>query len=108
MKRLAALLAILVLRLAAMGLKGSLLVLPSPPAQAGGADFDANRAHQRLARILGDQRPHPVDSEAGDAARARLIAEMQAVGLTPRISDEFACNGRGGQAVACARVRNLV
>jgi hypothetical protein len=108
MKRLAALLAIFVLLLAAMALKGSLLTLPSPPASADAAGFDANRAHQRLARILGDQRPHPVDSDAGDAARARLIAEMQAVGLAARISDEFACNGRGGQAVTCARVHNLV
>jgi len=108
MKRLAALIAIFVLLLAAMALKGAFLTLPSPPAQADGTGFDAGRAQQRLAHILGDQRPHPVDSVASDAARARLIAEMQAVGLTARISDEFACNGRRGQAVACARVRNLV
>src|SRR3954462_13348565 len=108
MKRLAALLAIFVLLLAAMALKGALLTLPSPPAAADATGFDAGRAHQRLARILGDQRPHPVDSDAGDAARARLIAEMQAVRLSPRITDDFACNGRRGQAVTCARVRNLV
>jgi hypothetical protein len=108
MKRPAALLAIFALLLAAMALKGALLTLPSPPAQANGTGFDANRAQQRLARILGDQRPHPVDTAGGDAARSRLIAEMQAVGLTPRLSDDFACNGRRGQAVTCARVRNLV
>ena len=108
MKRLAAMLAIFVLLLAAMALKGSLLTLPSPPGQADAAGFDATRAHQRLARIIGDQRPHPVDSAAGDAARARLIAEMQAVGLTARISDDFACNGRRGLSVSCARVHNLV
>lgn len=104
MKRLA----IFVLLLAAMALKGAWLTLPSPPGEADGANFDADRAHQRLARILGDQRPHAVDSAAGDAARARLIAEMQGVGLAPRVTDDFACNGRRGQAVACARVRNLV
>ncbi len=94
--------------LAAMALKGALLTLPAPPTAASATQFDAQRAAGRLARILGDQRPHPVDSDAGDAARARLLAEMQAVGLSPRITDDFACNGRGGQAVACARVRNLV
>ena len=49
----------------------------------------------RLARILGDQRPHPVDSDANDAVRDRLIAEMRAVGLDPRVTDDFACNGTG-------------
>ena len=61
------------------------------------------------ARILGDQRPHPVDSAAGDAARDRLAAEMRAAGLEPRVTDDFACNGfRRARTVACARVRNLV
>lgn len=92
--------------LAALALKGSLLTLPAAGPSASG--FDANRAHQRLARILGDERPHPVDSAANDAVRARLIAEMRAVGLNPRVTDDFACNGRRGSAVACARVRNLV
>src|SRR5213076_2550344 len=38
----------------------------------------------------------------------RLITEMRAVGLNPRVTDDFACNGRRGSAVSCARVRNLV
>jgi len=91
--------------LAALALKGALLILPSSPETA----FDANRAAGRLERILGDQRPHPVDSAAGDAARDRLIAEMRAVGLSPRITDDFACNSfRRNRNVSCARVRNLV
>lgn len=95
--------------LAAMALKGALIALPSPPATAAADSFDANRAAQRLARVLGDERPHPVDSLANDAVRERLIAEMRAVGLNPRITDDFACNGFArGRAVTCARVRNLV
>jgi len=108
MKRAAAFVAVSMLLLAAMALKGSLLTLPAPPAEPAAGAFDANRAMARLARILGDQRPHPVDSDAGDAVRARLIAEMRSVGLNPRVTDDFACNDRRGQAVSCARVQNLV
>ena len=106
MKRILLVLVVMSGLLAALALKGSLLALPAAGPSASG--FDANRAHQRLARILGDERPHPVDSAANDAVRERLIAEMRAVGLNPRITDDFACNGRRGSAVACARVRNLV
>jgi hypothetical protein len=108
MKQAGYLLALALAMLAAMALKGVLLTPPSPPDQPGATAFDANRAIARLERILGDQRPHPVDSDAGDAVRARLIAEMRSVGLNPRVTDDFACNERRGRAVSCARVRNLI
>ena len=99
----------LLLLLAAMAFKGALLTLPSPPASPAADRFDAHRAAARLARVLGDERPHPVDSAANDAVRERLIAEMRAAGLEPEVRDAFACNGFArGRAVACARVRNLV
>jgi len=95
--------------LGALALKGALLPAPAPRAATGPIEFDANRAAARLARILGDQRPHPVDSVAGDAVRGRLMAEMRTVGLAPRITDDFACNGFArNRNVSCARVRNLV
>ncbi|HYJ51972.1 MAG TPA: M20/M25/M40 family metallo-hydrolase [Allosphingosinicella sp.] len=91
--------------LAAMALKGALVTLPSPSATG----FNADRAAERLARVLGDERPHPADSAAGDAVRDRLIAEMRAAGLNPRVTDDFACNSfRRNRSVSCARVRNLV
>jgi hypothetical protein len=108
MKQAGIMLALALALLAAMALKGALLVLPSPPATESATSFDADRAVARLERVLGDQRAHPVDSDAGDAVRARLVAEMRRVGLNPRVTDDFACNGRRGAAVACARVRNLV
>lgn len=96
------------LLLAAMAVKGMLIALPEPPATAGDG-FDTNRAMARLARVLGDERPHPTDSVNGDAVRDRLIAEMRAVGLNPRITDDFACNSfPRTRSVSCARVRNLV
>jgi len=105
MKRAAALLALFLLLLGALALKGSLIALPGPSATG----FDAERAAARLQRILGDQRPHPVDSANGDSVRDRVIAEMRAVGLNPRVTDDFACNAlRRSRAVNCARVRNLV
>jgi hypothetical protein len=101
--------AALLLLLAAMAIKDALIFLPSPPSTPSSAGFDANRAAARLQRVLGDERPHPVDSAGGDAVRARLIAEMRAAGLQPRASDEMACNGFArARTVACARVRNLV
>lgn len=109
MKQVAAVLGIALALLAALALKGALLTLPSPPAEANGPGFDAHRAIARLGRILGDQRPHPVDSDAGDAVRERLLAEMRAVGLNPRVTDDFACNGnRRERRISCARIRNLV
>lgn len=95
--------------LAAMALKGELVRLPAPPEAPVADQFDANRAAARLARILGDERPHPVDSEANDAVRERLIAELRALGLNPRVTDDFACNGfERSRAVSCARVRNVI
>jgi hypothetical protein len=105
MKRAVGLLALFLLLLGAMALKNALLTLPAPAATG----FQADRAAARLQRILGDQRPHPADSANGDAVRDRLIAEMRAIGLTPRVTDDFACNAqRRSRAISCARVRNLV
>lgn len=108
MRQAGILLGIALALLAAMALKGALLFLPSPPAAESATGFDANRAMARLTRILGDQRPHPVDSAASDAVRERLIAEMRGVGLEPRVTDDFTCNGRRAATIVCARVRNLV
>lgn len=109
MKRSGLLLAAaLVLLMAAMALKGHLVQLPAP-AGASANTFSAVRARDRLTYILGDQRPHPVDSEANDAVRARLMEQMQAVGLDPQVTDDFVCNSHPAvPAVSCARVRNLV
>jgi hypothetical protein len=109
MKRAAGLAALFLALLAAMAVKGSLIALPSPPDHSELGMFDANRAAARLARILGDERPHPADSANGDMVRDRLIAEMRGVGLSPRVTDDFACNGNiHARNVNCARVRNLV
>jgi hypothetical protein len=112
MKQAGIMLALALALLAAMALKGALLVLPSPLTDTSDPSYDysfnANRAMERLQNILGDQRPHPVDTAAGDAVRERLVAELRRMNLNPRVTDDFVCNGRRGSAVACARVRNVV
>jgi len=101
--------ALLLLLIAAMAFKGSLVSIPELPASVAPGEFDAARARSRLARILGDQRPHPVDSEVQDGVRARLVAELSGLGLRPVVSDATTCNSSGrDRTISCARIRNVV
>ncbi|MCL6730352.1 M20/M25/M40 family metallo-hydrolase [Sphingomonas hankyongi] len=94
------------LLLAGFAVKGALI---APPALPNAGEFDVDRAVARLQRILGDQRPHPVDSDAGDAVRDRLIAELRGVGLQPLVRDAVDCSALpGSRVVSCSRVRNVV
>jgi hypothetical protein len=103
---LAALLLLLLIPL--MAIKGQFVPLPDVAAPAPGG-FDTARATARLQRVLGDQRPHPVDSAANDGVRERLLTELRALGLAPRVTDRFTCNGSAkAQTVSCARIRNVV
>ena len=97
---------VLALLMAAFTVKGLLLVPPAAPAASA---FDTGRAIQRLARILGDQRPHPVDSAANDAVRGRLITELRALGLTPQVHERQDCRGMpNSRTVSCSLTRNVV
>ncbi len=71
------------------------------------ARFDADRAIARLANILGDQRPHPTDSDANDAVEARLLAAIRQAGFQPTIDERFHCNNVREGAAICARPRNI-
>jgi hypothetical protein len=102
-------LAIVGLLLAGFALKGLLLMPPSLPTSVAAGEFDGIRAKQRLARILGDQRPHPVDSVANDAVRERLMTELRAIGLQPRVQEASDCSALpGSRIVSCSRVRNVL
>ena len=104
-RRLRALL-IFALLLAAFALKGLLL---QPPAAASSGEFNTQRAIGRLQRILGEQRPHPVDSQADDAVRNLLIAELRAIGLQPQVHEAMDCSAMPGtRFVSCSHVRNVV
>ncbi|WP_324750151.1 M28 family peptidase [Sphingomonas sp. LY54] len=99
----------LLLLLAALTAKPVLIAPPELRPSPAAGQFDTGRAMGRLQRILGDQRPHPVDSAANDAVHARLIAELRAIGLDPVVTDDMVCNGSGrSRTVGCARVRNVL
>ncbi|HEX5259801.1 MAG TPA: M20/M25/M40 family metallo-hydrolase [Sphingomicrobium sp.] len=98
---------VIILVLAALVAKSMLLWLP--PVHAGPGQFDAQRAKARLAFVLGDQHPHPADSAADDAVRARLVATLRRMSLKPVVRDQFACNDvEEARFVTCARVRNVI
>lgn len=101
--------AIILLVLAAMAAKSLLVSVPPLRAHNASGEFDAVRAKARLAFILGDQRPHPADSEADDAVRARLVTTLQQMGLKPIVRDQFTCNDfQKARLVACTRVHNVI
>ena len=110
MRRPVILLALLLAALlGAMAAKNLLVQPPALRASKAPGEFNAVRAKERLAYILGDQRPHPSDTPASDLVRARLIAQIQQIGLTPIVRDQFACNELYKQrGVSCARVRNII
>lgn len=95
--------------LAVLVFKGALVAPPPVPESAAPGEFDTARAFARLERILADRVPHPVDSDANDRVRERLIAELRAAGLQPRVTDTMTCNNYAdSRSVNCARIRNLV
>ncbi|MEZ5966984.1 MAG: M28 family peptidase [Planctomycetota bacterium] len=78
---------------------------PPAPRDAGAPldEFSAARAEGVLARILGDQSPHPLGTEANDAVRARVLAELTDLGLAPTVQTALVSH-RG----AVARVHNIL
>ena len=78
---------------------------PEPAAaDAEPSSFSAARARSRLAVVLGDERPHPLGSEANLEVRDRLLAELVRLGLQPQVQDAVACRGRGH----CRPVSNVI
>ncbi len=105
-RRLVLAIALLMLAFAA---KGWLVEPPRVPATVAAGEFDGTRAVARLARILGDQRPHPVDSVADDAVRERVIAELRAIGLDPQVREADDCRAdTRARVVSCSHVHNVV
>ena len=101
---------VIALLLAAFAVKGALFAPPLAVTDSTDPTyFSTNRALARLDRILGDQRPHPVDSVDDDVVRNRLIAELNAIGLQPRVQEVEDCSGfPKSRVVSCSRVRNVI
>jgi hypothetical protein len=110
MRRSTVLLALLLVALlVALAAKGLLVQSPPLRTQSASGAFDTALAKGRLAYILGDERPHPADTPQSDIVRARLIVQLEQIGLKPIVRDQFACNELYKQrGVSCARVRNVL
>ncbi len=100
----AALLMVMIVLLAVFTLRSFLVGAPSVDPNH---PFNTAQAFERLERILGDETPHPVDTDANDAVRERLLTEITDLGFEPIVRDDFHCvTGYGG--VRCARVQNVM
>jgi hypothetical protein len=77
---------------------------PAKPASAPAAEVSAGRSQAVLRDLLGDGSPHPVGSPAAAGVRARIVAQLRALGLAPMVEESVACTS-GGE---CARVSNVL
>ena len=102
-------LALLVLALLFAALMTAGAWIQPPPVRADNEDgeFDAIAANARLERIIGAGAPHPIDSDAQDEVRARLLREIAALGIEPEVRERFACRPLT-RGVECALARNIV
>jgi hypothetical protein len=83
---------------------------PEPKGQdAPAVQFSTARASAALGRVLGPEVPHPVGSPQNEAVQARLLKELQAMGLEARSVRQMSCYSemRWG-AVECATVTNIL
>jgi hypothetical protein len=95
--------------LGAMAATGQLAQPPELRGHSAPGEFDAKGAKARLALIIGDERPHPADTAADDLVRARLVTELEEMGLRPIVRDQLTCNELYKQrGISCARVRNVI
>lgn len=86
------------------------VIQPDPVRIANAPDaFDANAAFARIERVLSPEESHPLDTEAADRVRERLLTEIRALGFTPEVREHFTCLPHPEAPVSyCARVRNVV
>lgn len=65
---------------------------PSPlPADAPATEFSATRALAVQQRLFSPERPHPLGSVESAAIRARIVAELGALGLSPEVRSRAVC-----------------
>ncbi len=81
--------------------------LPVPlKSDAPTQEFSAGRASESLARILGEQKPHPAGTPENEAVHTRLMEELSKLGLTGQTISGMSCRGgRGG--VTCGTVTDI-
>ncbi len=79
---------------------------PAPvAADAATGVFSAMRAHDQLARLLGDETPHPIGSAANVLVKGRLVERLTELGFAPEVQDAVACSFKWP---VCGRVQNVL
>lgn len=96
--------ALALLALLALLINGRLEPSPVRPADAPLAEFSAARAEQVASRLLEEGTPHPTGSSAQARVRARLLRELEQLGLTPSVQQGVACANDG----ICAELHNVL
>jgi hypothetical protein len=90
----------------AAGWLAAIAALPlgyGPP--ASDTELDNERSLRTLRTIVGRQSPRPVESAENARSRARIVAELEAMGLEPRVERRQHC---GERYPYCATVQNVV
>jgi len=77
-------------------------------ANAPAAAFSSGRAYDTLERILGPERPHPAGTAENAAVRARILKELDALGVKASTYTGLGCNGERTYRVACATVTDII
>jgi hypothetical protein len=95
-----------VVMLAAIFLLSTQRLRPPAPksADSSAAQFSAGRALEILVRLMGDEAPHPVGSDANRAVRGQILREFARIGYHSDLQTAFSCNPYG----TCATVNNVV
>lgn len=102
-------LALLALVFGVLMFAGALIAPPPVRTANQPGQFDAGAAQARLARILGDETPHPLDSAAQDVTRAALLREIEALGFRPQVRETFGCRPQPrAPLIDCGYVRNIL
>jgi hypothetical protein len=84
----------------------SALKAPSPvPATAAQTDFSAERALTHLKVIA--KTPHPIGSEANDAVRDYLVAQLSSLGLNPQVVPAIGFY-RGTRNIAIGKTQDII
>lgn len=77
---------------------------PSRPADGDPSAFSAERAHEVLADLLGDEQPHPMGSPAHALVRERIKSRLAELGYEPEEQTAAAFRNRRGNI----KVRNVL
>ncbi|HVV26960.1 MAG TPA: M20/M25/M40 family metallo-hydrolase [Rhizomicrobium sp.] len=76
---------------------------------APAVQFSAARADAALGRLLGDQRPHPAGSAEAAAFRARLLKELDQLGVHARTVTQMSCfSEKRWNNLPCGTVTNII